>query len=132
MDLIALKDFRNVQHLRLKEEDKDGKVTSTVDGSIHDDHIHKGARFSIGTGKTLKDVQKQDAALAQAIASLSVAGCVGDANDKELCRLVAEEIALDKNRAEHAKKLNAAASDSALVQQLVAALKGGGIAAPAK
>lgn len=131
MELIALKDFRNVNNLRLKEEDKEGKRVSTVEGAPHDDHIHKGARINIGSGKTLKDIQKSDPATAQVIASLVVSGCVGDASDKEVVKAVEEDLAIDKKRAANAAKLNEAAGDSALVKQLISQLKGAG-ATPAK
>ncbi len=110
MKLIALKDFRNVPGLELKIADAE-----------HDNHVHKGAIFDIGNGKTLKDCSKADQVT---VAQLTVAGCVGDGTDAKLIKAIEEEVAADEKAAQAAAKANSSASDSALVAQLLAILKG--------
>lgn len=110
MNLIALKDFRNVQSINL-----------TLEDALHENHVHKGATFEIGKGAKLKDCSKPEQEL---IAQLILAGCVGDATDKAVVEAVNKEVKADKAREAAAAKTNAAANDSALVQQLIALLKG--------
>lgn len=111
MKLIALKDFRNVPGLELEIED-----------ALHANHVHKGATFEIGKADALKDCSKSDQ---QTIAQLIVSGCVGDANDANVVKAVKAEVDADEKREKAAAKANSAANDSALVQQLIAMLKGG-------
>lgn len=101
MKLIALKDFRNVPALRLTD---DGK--STVDKAVHDEHIHKGAVFDIGAGKTLDELRKSDRPTAEIVAQLVVAGCVGEANDAKVVAAVKEDLAQDSRRQATAEKLD--------------------------
>lgn len=107
MDLIALRDFRRTPDLKDIE----------VQGAIHENHIHMGATFSIGTAKELKDLSVRDR---QLVAHLAFAKCVGDATDPKVVKAVKEEIAVNERREKNAAKLNAAADSSALVAQLTA------------
>jgi hypothetical protein len=111
MKLIALKDFRNVPSLELEIKD-----------ALHPSHIHKGATFEIGKAAALKDCSKTDQ---QLIAQLIVSSSVGDATDENVVKAVKAEVDADEKREKAAAKLNSAANDSALVQQLIAQLKGG-------
>lgn len=110
MKLIALKDFRNVPGLELEIKD-----------AQHDNHVHKGATFEIGKYDVLKDCSKTDQ---QTVAQLIVSGCVGDATDEKVVKAVKLEVEADEKREKAAAKANSAANDSALVQQLIAMLKG--------
>lgn len=109
MKLIALKDFARVQSL------EDVKIENSLHGKI----IHKGAEFEIGTAKTIKELAVADRLI---VAQLMVSGSAGDATDKELVKAVKEDVAIDKKREENAAKLNANASNTALVEQLTALL----------
>lgn len=106
MKLIATKDFRNVQALRLKSDDGD----SLVKDAIHADHVHKGAVFEIGSGKDLDALKKIDRPTAEIVAQLIVAGVVADANDAKAVQAVRDEIAVDENRAKNAAAANLTAS----------------------
>lgn len=129
MKLIALKSFRNVATLRLKE-DKDGKQVSTIDSALHDDHIHKGAIFSIGadnlklTAADLHKLAKQDASAANAVSLLVHAECVGDATDTKVVEAVKASVKEDETRESNAKKLDQSAQAQSVVLQLLQAIKG--------
>lgn len=122
MHLIALKDFRNVRLLRLQTKDDSGKASSDIKDAQHVDHIHRGARFEIGSGKTLKDCEQEEKEI---IAQLIVSGCAGDANDKDIVKGVEEQIALDRKREANASKLSRDAALSHLGAQAEALIKGG-------
>ncbi len=119
MNLIALRDFRNVAHLKLKKAGK-----STVTGAVHDDHIHRGATFAIGDEKDLASLNKADPATAAVVAQLIVAKCVGDADDEKVVAAVKEQVELDKKREESHKRLNENANNSLLVEKILATLTG--------
>ncbi len=114
MKLIAKRNFRNNLGL-----DLDGNGTF----ERHEAHVHVGETFNVGTGKDLKSCTKAEQ---QIIASLFVAGCVVDPNDKDQADAVAEiesEVKRLKASAVAASKANKANADSNLVEQLMAALK---------
>jgi len=119
MKLIALKDFAN--NFGLEVEDP-----------LHERHVHAGAIFDIGQGKTLEELRKKEVPAAMLVAQLTVAGCVGDATDEKVVKAVKESVAQDRKREETAKKLQQAADGSALVAQLTALLQKAASAAPAK
>lgn len=102
MKLIALRDFRNVQSLGLKDDAGNSKI----DRASHPDHVHKGAMFEIGAGDGPLDAEgilklaKSNAAAAQALASLVVAGCVGDGTNARLVADVKAEVAAESKRDE--------------------------------
>lgn len=121
MKLIATRPFRNVASLGLKEE-RDGKMVSTIEGSQHDDHVHKGAIFSIGpenltlngsdteNGKVVSHLQKLNKVNPQAAYNISLlvhAGCIADATDKKAVEKVKLSIEEDASRESNAKKLDA-------------------------
>lgn len=114
MKLIALKDFRNVAALGLKQ---DGK--SKIKDAIHDDHIHKGAQFEIGSGKDLAALHKNEPGTAQIVAQLFVSKCVGDASDSEVVKAVQAEVEVDKKREANAKKIDQAAADAAFGRKVL-------------
>lgn len=89
MKLIALRDFTNVKGLGLKVKDQQ-----------HDNHIHEGAEFEIGTSATLKELEEADPAKARTVAQLIYAGCVGDATDAAVVKRVKENAAARKKREE--------------------------------
>ena len=125
MKLIAKRSFRNVASLRLKD---DGK--SVVDGSTHDDHIHKGAIFSIGDDKfklnndDLFKLRKSDSAAAEVVSLLVHSDCIGDATDAKVVEAVKLSIAEDEKREANAKKLDQAAQNQSVVNQILTMLKG--------
>ena len=128
MDLIALRDFRNVPALRLKQADKDGVEKTTLKDAIHDDHIHKGAIFSIGTAKTADRCTQEEKML---IGELLYTGAAAPASDEKIVKLVREDVEIEKKRLANAAKLDAATSNSALVKHLTDLIKGGAKAATA-
>ena len=119
MKLIALKSFRNVASLRLREEDG----ASKVDGSIHSDHVHKGAVFDVGAAKDLDGLRKADRPSAEIVAQLFIAGCIGDATDAKTVQAVKDELAAEARKEETAKKADAQSSAAQLGEQVVANLK---------
>ena len=118
MNLIAKKHFRNVKSLRLRGKD----MKSNIEGSIHDDHVHKGARFAIGDAKTLPELLDADQAAAVQVASLIAAGCVGLADDKDTVADVEADVKADAARAKRDAEKDAACNAGALGQQLLAAI----------
>jgi hypothetical protein len=118
MKLIAKQDFRNVAALGLKE---DGK--STIVGTKHDDHIHKGAVFDIGpVASNVQELAKKDRAAGQVVAMLISTGAVGDANDPTVVQSVKDDIAADEKRTAAADKLNAQSAASCLGDTILSAL----------
>lgn len=109
MDLIAKKDFYRVAALKAEGIADVGNLKDEQ----HPNMIHKGARFSLGTGKTVIEIRKTNAALAEVLAHLFYAGCVGDSNDKEVVKAVEDEIAADRKREASIAKLNKAANEQA-------------------
>ncbi len=79
MKLIALRDFRNPNPKLIKPTD-----------AIHEDHIHKGARFEIDENAKGND---------ELIAQLNAANAIGDADDEKTCRAIDKEVALEKKKA---------------------------------
>ena len=108
MQLIALKSFRNVPSLQIEHN-----------GEIKD-HVEKGTKLEIGTGKDLKACNNHDKAL---IAQLTVAGCVGDANDPKTVAEVMKEIEVEKKREAHAAKNSASAIETQIGQSVLASLQ---------
>ena len=119
MKLIATKDFRNVQALRLKSDDGE----SLVKDAVHADHVHKGAVFDIGSAKDLEGLRKADRPTAEIVAQLIVAGVVADANDAKAVQAVREELAVEEKRTKNAAALNVNASLAAAGSAVVEALK---------
>lgn len=82
-------------------------------------HIHKGATFSIGTAKNLKELPRDDRMLA---AELIASGAVGDATDPKVVKTVQDEIAAEESRQSNLTRLDAAGSNaqvSALLQEVL-------------
>ena len=94
MNLIAIRNFRNVDCLRLKENGK-----STVAGAIHNDQVHKGALFSIGKFKTVDEGCKTDLPNARLIFELIRSGAAAPADDAKLVQRIQTEIAADAQAA---------------------------------
>lgn len=118
MKLIALRDFRNVAQLRLKDGDD-----SIVKDAVHDDHVHKGAVFEIGKEQSLEALRKKDLPSAQIVAHLIASGAVGDASDNKLVEKVGTEIAVEKKRLANAAKLDKQAAMAHLGEQVVSAVE---------
>lgn len=111
MKLIALKDFRNVQILGIAKNHKDTNRNGQID---------KGERFEIGKADDFKALNNHEK---QLVAQLVYAGCVGDAKDEKIVAAVEAEIEVDKRREAALKDRTTAADNSALVAQILAALK---------
>jgi hypothetical protein len=118
MKLIALRNFRNNVEPRIDL----GKEAQ------HDDHVHKGAIFIIGTDKAGNDIpEAEDMSKAdqRTVGLLKMAGCIGDATDEKLVKRIQKEAAQDEKALAEAKKsAMAAGSPADVIQQLIAALKG--------
>ena len=116
MNLIALKDFRNVRTLKL-----------SITGAKHPDHVHKGARFKLGpetSNNTIEELNAADDVIAQSAAKLIAAGVAAPADDKTIAA-VEKEIEQDAKREEQAAKLNEKASLSHLGSAALEAMKSG-------
>ena len=92
MQLIAKRAFKNP-----------GRKLSIKD-ALHPDHVHKGATFSIGTEKEVKNLNGDDQKM---VLLLNVADCLGDATDEKIVRAVQAEVAAEK-KAEAAQAVQAA------------------------
>lgn len=116
MKLIALRDFRNNTNPRLE-----------IEGAVHEDHVHMGAVFTVGTdkaGKDIPDFEDLPKAEKELVQLLKGAEAIGDATDeKVLARVKREVAAREKSKAED-NKAKAAGSSADILAQLVAALKG--------
>ena len=85
MRLIAKKHFYRTPQL----------ADVKLDKPLHDKVIHKGAIFDIGTKPAFEDLSRDDKKL---VATLRVAGCVGDASDSEVVARVKAEVDVDRKR----------------------------------
>ena len=97
MKLIAKRDFRNPQR---KLEIKD---------AIHPDHVHMGARFTIGPKpeSTFKELRAEDQLL---VSQLSAADCISDATDEKIVASIdAATDEREKAEANQAKQSSAGA-----------------------
>lgn len=121
MKLIALRDFSNVKSLK-------GYIKIPASEKVHDNHVHKGFTFEIGTKDSPKEMQ-ESGELNEAIAAahLIYAGCAGDATDEKIVKRVKDEITVDKKREATAAKLDEEASKNSagealtrLIEQLTA------------
>ena len=124
MKLIAMRDFRNVAILGLKEpSEKDPTVlVSKLSGVQHDDHVHKGCLFEIGAAKDLKGLQKLERDKAVIVASLIAAGVAGEADDPKVVQSVKDEVEVDRKREARVKELDTRAQLSGLGQQVISAM----------
>jgi len=116
MNLIALKDFRNVRALKV-----------SITGAKHAAHVHKGARFKIGPdtpNNTIEELNVADDVSAQSAAKLIASGVAGPADEKTVAAVEAE-IAQDKRREEQAEAMNQKASLSHLGEAALEAMKSG-------
>lgn len=114
MKLIATRDFYNNCGIAGVRFDEDaGKHVGGVEGAPHPLHVHKGAKFDIGTTSEFKNLTGPEKKL---VAELVHANCIGDATDKKVCARVAAEIAAEKKREEaQLKAAKEAAGGSAVV-----------------
>jgi hypothetical protein len=116
MDLIATRSFRNIPF-------KDfGRIT--VPNALHDDHVHKGALFSIGAGKTLQAMRKTERPAAELVAALFLARVVEEPTPEVVAR-VEFELEQERKREKNAKAIDDAAKLSAVgaqFQELLARL----------
>ena len=86
MKLIATRSFRNI-----------GGAIEIKD-ALHDLHIHKGAIFTIGQGNDLAAMKRLDRESVELLGRLSLAGCIGDADDATLIARVESELADEARR----------------------------------
>ena len=85
MKLIAKKNFYKTPQL----------ADIKIDKPVHDNVIHKGAIFEIGSKPAFSDLSRDEQKL---VATLRVAGCVGDASDSEVVARVKAEVDVDRKR----------------------------------
>jgi len=101
MKLIATAPFRNNLDPRIE-----------IEGALHPDHIHRGAVFIIGrdkAGKSIDDEEQLSKIDANNIRLLTLAKCIGSANDEKLVKQVAAEVAEEKAREANQKTAQARA-----------------------
>ena len=118
MKLIALHGFKNNAKELIEFAPGHDPLAENADKWLHPDGVHKGARFSIGGDKKpaeMKNMQKH----MDLIRELSTAQVIGDASDADLCKRVDEEVVADKAKVEENRKLKAAGSNDALIEQAV-------------
>ena len=97
MNLVATSDFRNTNPDLIE-----------VDGALHANHIHKGARLTIG-GEA--KIDKLTAAQKRVVAALNAAGRVVDEDEQPAkVKEIDAEIAADKASAERQKAKDAASA----------------------
>ena len=85
MKLIATSDFRNPDPLILEAEDS----------LLHESHIHKGCRFSIGGNLPF---EKLSASQKKLIVELNVAGRIIEESQKELAARIDAEVELEEKK----------------------------------
>lgn len=96
MRLIAIRNFRNPRR------------AITVNDSLHEDHVHKGAIFAIGPDELDKDekaaFKKLNNEQKRLLMELSSANCIGNAAIPQVVDAVVRELAEEKKRAESLKE----------------------------
>jgi hypothetical protein len=125
MKLIALRHFARVGPLKNVEIDVDHL---DLDKAPAESHIHMGALLEIGDGNDLAKMRKTDNASAQLIAQLTVAGCVGDAMNKEVVDRVKADLVAETKREAEAEKRNAKAAGLHVIDALSALLNKASVA----
>ena len=115
MKFVARKDFANAPSLKLK-------LTKDTPGFVHELHVHKGHRFSVGSADTLEleDNQANKVIIAQLIVSKSAV--IDNDKNAPLIKKIDAEVAAERKQAEAVKaapslpELVAAAFADALAQ----------------
>ena len=115
MNLIALRGFKN--------NAKDQIIM--VGDPVHEDGVHKGARFSIGGDKSYKEMR--DKKLLDLIANLNHAECIGDAADKALCKRIDDEVATEARQQKEATAAASSGGTADVARAVAAALQELGI-----
>jgi len=95
MKLVAASDFRNTSPDRIE-----------IDNHLHVQHVHKGARFTIGGDAPFDKLPAQDKKL---VVELNSAGRIVEESQKEAVAKIDEEVKLADTIAK--KKAAAAAGD---------------------
>lgn len=98
---------------------------------LHDNHIHKGAIFELGTSKDESELRTKNDPKRKLIAQLRYAGCISDASDKDCVKRIEEDIATDIKRNAEVEKRNKQTAGSDAVEKLTAMIENL-TAAPAK
>jgi hypothetical protein len=103
MKFIARKDFYRVPALAALAIIGGCKGAADFDtengkSSVHDNHIHIGAIFELGSSQTEAELEKGKDPQRQLIAQLRVAGCISNAADKEEVTAIEIAIATEKKR----------------------------------
>lgn len=109
MKFVANKDFANVKSLGIK-----------LEKPLHERHVHKGARFEIGTAEKFEDLAKDDQVKVVALLSKGGAGmpCAVDASDEKAVRKIDNEVKIEQAQAAQAK----AAAQPLTIESLTAAV----------
>ena len=97
MKLVAKKDFANVPSLAIQLE----WYVKGADGKPLKNHIHKGARFSIGTSEIFDGLDEADK---NKVAQLMVSNSVMVASDKPAVDKIDAEVAADRQREKREKR----------------------------
>jgi hypothetical protein len=122
MELIAIRDFARVQGMQIINVGTEGvahKVEGRKDNCLHDNHVHKGARFSLGNWppeelniNPINDEKK--------LASMLIFGhCAVEATEKNIKRVMAD-VEADKRRAANHARLEQQAAQRLQQQATIA------------
>ena len=124
MKLVARKDFANVPALGLKLNEK-------TEGFIHENHVHKGHRFEVGSTDIFDDLKETEKVIVAQLMVSKSAVINNDSNKHVIAKIDAE--AKIERAAEKSASEKAATSLPELIAAAVAtALASVGVIKPAK
>lgn len=106
----------------VKSETEDSPLNGKNVSPLHDNHIHRGAIFELGTSKDESELRTRNDPKRKLIAQLRYAGCISDASDKDCVKRIEEDIATDIKRDATVAKANKTTVNSDLVESLIAAM----------
>lgn len=99
-------------------KNKDGMMVSP----LHDNHIHRGAIFELGTSKDESELRTKNDPKRKIIAQLRYAGCISDASDKDCVKRIEEDIATDVKRDATVAKAQQQAIGADLIEKFLTAI----------
>jgi hypothetical protein len=116
MKLKASRDFRNNFEPRLKVSG-DG-----ASGDDHEDHIHKGQNFEIGSADEFSKLSKAEK---QVIGNLLSSDCIVFFSNKEASARIDAEVKQESKRLDNIAKADQASANASIVGQMLKLLQTG-------
>lgn len=124
MKFIAQRDFYRTKQLKklviiggckgTAQPDKNGKVEM-----IHEDHIHMGAIFELGSVKNQAELQRGKDDECNLINLLRYSGCIADASNAEEVANIELKVATEAKRVAEQKKRNEQADQGLFMQNFI-------------